>query len=222
MNAVALEPISVRTARLPAVYSAARDALEKCARIDECREWANKAEALASYAKQSRDKALHHFADRVRARAIRRCGELLNEIEPAKNQHAGARVDAHPSRTKASKDAGLSRHQKRTALRVANVPAEEFESAVESDEPPTVTELAERGKKESTAHLRGRNPKDFAASTQIQGQLRYFAEDVASWDIDAGLRGAFDDDIVQMRFNANAIVKRLTSLINRIESRRRK
>jgi hypothetical protein len=56
-------------------------------------------------------------------------------------------VGAHPrSRSEAAKDANLSSHQRKAALRVANVPKAEFEKAVESPNPPTVTELAERGK----------------------------------------------------------------------------
>jgi hypothetical protein len=100
----------------------------KCERIDECREWANKAEALASYAKQAGDTSLRKMAERIQARAIARCGELLRAIRPAKNQRQDSgRGDAPPSRSQAARDAGLSRDQKRTALRVANVPAGERE-----------------------------------------------------------------------------------------------
>ena len=53
-------------------------------RIDECAEWKNKAEAIASYARQSRDEALLHLAQRIKGRAVIRYGELLNEIEAAK------------------------------------------------------------------------------------------------------------------------------------------
>ncbi len=37
--------------------------------------------------------------------------------------------------------AGLSERQRKTALRVASVPADVFEYQVESDSPPTVTKL---------------------------------------------------------------------------------
>jgi hypothetical protein len=95
------------------------------------------------------------MADRIQARAIRRCGELLREIPKAN----GARTDIEPSgdtptrltRASAATDAGLSRDQRVTALRVANVPAPEFEEAVESEAPPTVTALAECGKGASRA-----------------------------------------------------------------------
>jgi hypothetical protein len=77
------------------------------------------------------------MADRIQARAIRRCGELLKEIEAAKNQYAYTAGGI--SRSQAAKQAGLSCRQKVTALRVANLPQESFEQQVESDDPPTVT-----------------------------------------------------------------------------------
>ncbi len=40
------------------------------------------------------------------------------------------------TRTQAATDAGLSERQRKTALRVANVPQDEFEAAIESDAPP--------------------------------------------------------------------------------------
>ena len=55
------------------------------------------------------------------------CGELLKQIEPK----PGARTDIEPSngagtRSQAARDAGLSKRQKDTALRVANVPARQL------------------------------------------------------------------------------------------------
>ena len=45
-------------ARLPVSYEAARTALANCAQVDECKDWADKALALASYAKQANDETL--------------------------------------------------------------------------------------------------------------------------------------------------------------------
>ncbi|MCK9543966.1 MAG: hypothetical protein M0R03_18255 [Novosphingobium sp.] len=42
------------------------------------------------------------------------------------------------SQREAAEQAGLSKRQQVTAVRVANVPDEVFEEAVESDTPPTV------------------------------------------------------------------------------------
>ena len=138
----------VASAKFPATYAAARKALSECSRIDECQQWANKAEALASYAKQAKDDQLRNLAKRIQARAIRRCGELLKQVEPAKNQHdANARDGTVPStRTQAATDAGLSERQRKTALRVASVDDETFNTAIDAPVPPTITELAEWGR----------------------------------------------------------------------------
>lgn len=85
------------------------------------------------------------MAMRIQVRAVRRCGELLNAIEPATGAHLKSGSAPTLSRKQAAKDAGLSRDQGITAVRVANVPAADFESAVESDHPPTLTKLAETG-----------------------------------------------------------------------------
>ena len=85
---------------------------------------------------------------RIRARACRRCGVLLQEFEKAN----GKRTDLEPSggeptRSQAATQAGLSKDQAVNAIRVANVPKEDFEKQVEGEEPPTITKLAEQGTK---------------------------------------------------------------------------
>jgi hypothetical protein len=71
---------SIANTKLPAAYTVAKRALAECGKIDECKDWADKSAALASYAKQSGDKSLFNLATRIQARAIRRCGELLKEV----------------------------------------------------------------------------------------------------------------------------------------------
>ena len=85
------------------------------------------------------------LATRIQLRAVRRCGELLKAIAPRDTAGPPIRKGDHTiTRTQAAADAGLSEHQKRTALRVAAIPEEEFELTVESAA-PTVTAMAERG-----------------------------------------------------------------------------
>jgi len=91
------------------------------------------------------------MADRIQGRAIRRCGELLKQFKsvggrPPAEEKLG---EAPPlvSQTAVGTEAGLSRDQIKNAVRVANVPADDFERQIESDNPPTVTKLAEQGKK---------------------------------------------------------------------------
>lgn len=87
---------------------------------------------------------------RIRHRAVRRAGELLKQIEPQQ----GARTDIEPTdaadskltRTEVARQAGMSERQQVTAIRVANIPEEDFNRQVESDNPPTVTKLAEQSR----------------------------------------------------------------------------
>lgn len=88
----------------------------------------DKAEALASYARQSKDDTLRKMADRIQARAIRRCGELLRQVEASKGGQPTHKSTQEgtllsiPTRESVAKDAGLSERQKVTALRVASIP----------------------------------------------------------------------------------------------------
>ena len=135
--------ITAQSARLPALYERAKATLAECIRIDECKDWADRAEALASYARQAKDDELRQMADRIQARAVRRAGELLKEIAPASGRMPeNGRARSRISRAQAAHQAGLSEHQRKTALRVANVPSDEFERAVAGVAPPTVTEMA--------------------------------------------------------------------------------
>jgi hypothetical protein len=97
--------------------------------------------ALASYARQAHDETMLKLAMRIQARAMQRVGELLKEIEPSRgaNQNIGAGARPKVTRTQAATDTGLSAHQRKTALRVAGIPPDEFEAAIESDKPPTET-----------------------------------------------------------------------------------
>jgi hypothetical protein len=125
---------------------------------------------LASYAKQADDEQLLNNANRIKARAIDRVGELADEVPPqggpsAKGSSWGGGSPT-PSRTQVARNAGLSPDQLKTALRVHNVPRDDFERQVESDNPPTITELARQGTKsrpESFDMLQGRDPGDFQA-----------------------------------------------------------
>lgn len=149
MNSVVSLP-SRMDASLPQKYEAARTAIAECERIDECKTWSDKAAALASYARQAKDDSLRVMAIRIQARAERRCGELLKQIEPAQggdrgNSATGGRPPVG-SRKAAADQAGLSEHQRKTALRVAAIPEVEFNRQVESERPPTLTRLADQGR----------------------------------------------------------------------------
>lgn len=183
---------SVVNASLPQNYERAKTALAECASIDECKNWADKAAALASYAKQADDKTLQKYAERVRARAANRAGELLKQIEP---QNGGDRKsDQYQSegdhtlitRESAARDAGMSKHQQVQAIRIANLPKENFEQQVESDNPPTLTQLASQGvkKRKPIIDLNGRDPKEYNRALHYVAEFEQVARDLTNQDHD--------------------------------------
>lgn len=183
--------IPVSAAQLPRTYEAAKLALSECSEVDECKDWADKAAALASYAKQAEDDQLERMAQRIRARAIRRAGELLRQIEPnpggrPSETSAGDRPSFH--RTDAARDAGMSVHQAKQAVRVANVPEAEFEAQVESPKPPTLTQLAQQGihrrdPPDPQTWLKGRDKKAFNRALHFTGDITDYAAIAAKWDL---------------------------------------
>lgn len=213
---------SIVNARLPEAYQAAKQQLAACATVDECKTWADKAAALASYAKQSQDEALVRLALKIQARATKRCGELLKEIEPQKGGDRRSKGRRPPvDRTSVARSAGLSSHQQKTALRVANVPKDEFEAAVERPgRPATVTELAERGTKKKPRpllDLRGRSPEDFKAATAAQVGISQIAKVAASILPSDVVRGTMDAERAGVLKDCRASVKWLEKLITQME-----
>ena len=63
----------------------------------------------------------------------------------------------------------MSKDQEVTAVLVANVPAEDFEAAVECEHPATVTQLAEMGKASKPA------PPGFVQATNAIGAMKRLA-----------------------------------------------
>lgn len=82
---------------------------------------------------------MHHFNImllRFQARAIRRAEELLRQIEPGTGKYQSKREGDRPlDRKQAAEQAGMSEHQRKQALRVANVPDDDFERQTESSRP---------------------------------------------------------------------------------------
>lgn len=199
--------MNAANARLPQTYESAKTALANCAQLDECQDWADKAAALASYAKQANDDEMMKMAVRIRDRAIRRAGELLKQIEPGhgKNQNITDGTDSKVlTRTEAARDAGMSERQQVTAIRVANVPAADFEKQVESPNPPTVTKLAEQGKKSAPApkpiiDLNGRDPAEFNRSMHFIAEFEDYAKTVSKFNLDLILPALLPSEAKRVR-----------------------
>ena len=209
----------VKDAPLPVKYEHAKAALAECQAVDECSTWAKKAAALASYARQAGDKSLESMALRIRARAVRRCGELLNEM-PAK-AGGGARPQQHTSaRAAAAKQAGMSADQTKDALRVARVPPRDFEEAIESDDPPTLTELAERGTRKVTplVDIEGRDPGEYNRAIHVRGAISDLAVMLGHVEPTAIVRGCVPRQLPDLKKNATRLVSWLSDLVEELES----
>ena len=184
----------IAKAPLPVVYTAAQKALAECYALDECKAWADKAAALESYARQSDDETLLNLAKRIKGRAIRRCGQLLKEMEGRKGGDRKSNGGRPPvdSRKAAGDAAGLSDHQRKQALRIATISEESFNEQIDSDIPPTLTELAVQGTNKKPVplfDLEGISPADFQVATKVLGSVADLAMMAAVTDPEQVARG---------------------------------
>ena len=199
---------TISLAQLPRTYEVARAALAECQNIDECKDWADKAAALASYAKQSQDETLMKMATRIKARAARRAGELLAQVDgrggdrtKSEGVHTFARADA-------AREAGMSKHQQVQAARIAAIPEQDFDSQVESPKPPTLTQLAQQGitpKPKPVLDLKGRDPREFNRAMHFIALFKDYARDLGRADLDASLSALNDTERQTLRSTINAV-----------------
>jgi hypothetical protein len=210
---------NIASAKLPATYERAKEALATCQRIDECKDWADKAAALASYAKQADDDSLQKCALRIQSRAIRRCGELLETF-----RSPGARTDREPrggapmrlTQRQAAAEAGMSKDQEVQAVRVAKLPEDVFEASVENDDPPTVTKLAEMG----TSHQPEPPTEPVAIYTQestyVLGMIRELATFCEAHDATAVAHAVFPQEVKKMRERVATVDAWLASFLGEL------
>jgi len=214
----------IATARLPATYENAKQALANCASLDECQQWADKAAALASYAKQADDTELEDMSKRIRARAIRRAGELLKQVEPGhgqNNQYVQMKGDAgdtfHQTRTDLAQSAGMSVRQQLNAIRVARVPQEQFDAAVDGAQPATITKLASMGtQRKPIVDLKGRDPNEFNLAMHFVGWLEHICREAKTQDIDGALPVLNADERARVRRAISEIDALTDRIITRI------
>ncbi|MDX9707332.1 MAG: hypothetical protein RBT86_07115 [Azospira sp.] len=125
-------------------YDAARLALAEALAVDEVQKIRNQAEAMRVYARQAEDKSLEVDAAEIRLRAERRLGELIAAQKATVGLNQGARVaGAKPGANDGSSavvahdrrptlaEAGISKDLSSRAQKIAAVPDDEFEAAVD-------------------------------------------------------------------------------------------
>ena len=126
-------------------YDAAKSAIAELDRIDEAKDWSDKAMALRAYAMQADDPELETMARRIRARATRRMGEISRNLEKIGGPGRGKEfppLGSLLSKAAVLKEAGISTSVAHRAEQVAAIPAAEFEARVEAAHPPSISTLA--------------------------------------------------------------------------------
>jgi hypothetical protein len=118
------------------LYDTMCQAIAAAHRVDEAKDIRDKAEALATYARQANNAEAERQLREIRVRAERRCGELLAEREMARGAPG-------PGRGKAGHSAGpafsgaqtlaalcIKKNQSSYWQKLAKMPTEEFEAAL--------------------------------------------------------------------------------------------
>jgi hypothetical protein len=138
---------------LPVSYEAAKQAIAACESPIECRTLADKAAAMAVYAKMRDDTELHNRAVRLQAWATRRWGELDRELYPDRsktnlkqNKPDSPECGYSQSGKRPRPFDGTTEHQRVISRRLAVIPEPEFTRQVEGSRPPSVAQLADQGR----------------------------------------------------------------------------
>ncbi len=223
--------IDTENAQLPVSYQRASREIANCFSLDECKEWSDKSQALASYAKQASDEDLEKTAKRIRARAVYRMGQILKEFQAAdraaflnKGEARGAGgcpTGEIQSQRQAAEAAGITKHQEKQAVAVAHVPEQTFNEMVEADKPATVVALRKRGdeerdkqEKENKAPPRRRlepsqRSMDMRAATTLIGATKDYAQALLAIDLESAYRGVHAQEFDALLGNIAIIDQRL-------------
>lgn len=200
-------PVTIRrqipTAPLPINYVAARDAIRACAKIDECKSWSDKAVAIASYARQIKDRTMKEAAERIHLRAYERIGELLLELRPNGRRKAGGRV-------------GLSSGKVDVAVGIAKAPKTVRDARIEASPPVRPKDLADIGEGRISP------PPVFQKTAQGRGvgQIRAHVETFFRWtqstSVDSVAREVPRDEAILFRARLRTLGEWIDDLDRRV------
>lgn len=117
-------------------YDAMCHAIAAAYEVDEVKDIRDKARAIEVYSRQARNTEAERQACEIRLRAERKAGQLLREREMAK----GGRPTETPnkaSEVSTLREFGISHKQSSDWQRLAEVPDEDFEVALQAERPTT-------------------------------------------------------------------------------------
>lgn len=125
----------LKAAQIPVVYLDAVRALAACRSIDEGKYWANKADALAAWAKIFQNKTAAVEAKRLKLFAYRRMGLLAGELQETINSALQSRSGRKPGARRQLAKSGLTHNEANAAVTVARMTEAEFAAEIERNSP---------------------------------------------------------------------------------------
>lgn len=126
---------------LPVRYEEACRALAECSTIMDAKYFADKAEALAAWAKIYKSDQAEVEARRLKLHAYRKMGLLAQELRPGSRGRRGL-IGTVGGPQALLKESGLKAHQGQNALRLARVSNEKFEAISSLPRPPGIAQAA--------------------------------------------------------------------------------
>lgn len=166
-------------APLPARYDAMCRAIDAAFEIDEVKEYRDQALAFEVYSRQAKNSEAERRACEIRLRAERKAGELLRKQEKAKGAAGNPRGRGAPivrsddptTHLPTLCDLGVSKQQSSDWQRLAEVPQEQFDTALaDPDRKPTTAGIIAAGETE-------KHPERIPVSREAQwlwGRLKDF------------------------------------------------
>ena len=131
------------------------------------------------------------------------CTRPQHPLRCSRRIHNSPSTGPKVGRSAAAKKAGMSERQRKTALRVANVPKEQFEKQVESENPPTVTKLAQHVTVAAAyglpeGYLGSRTPEQVQTATHLIGVIDYVLRGAKNIKLDVAVPGLRDDEAEEL------------------------
>lgn len=126
---------------MPVLYATAIKAIQACSTMDETKYYADKADALAAYAKMYSDETMAKEAARQKLYAYAKMGQLAGELRPTR---IGGKGGSPGGPISLLMEHGLSSGGAEAARRLSKMPAPMFESVVEAAKAPISTIMQER------------------------------------------------------------------------------
>lgn len=121
------------------LYDRAKTVLAQYERVDEVKDFRDKAKAMEQYAKEANDMELEIAASKARLRAERKWGEMYSQSQKAvgatgnKSNQYQKEVRSYEATTPTLADMNVSKDQSSTWQKLAEIPEDEYEELLETN-----------------------------------------------------------------------------------------